>query len=154
MRTLLAVLALSALPAPAVDFGLQVGALEVVLLPPAHGGLYPYVGAAVSVPVGGGFTFVGSLSLEWSFEFARGGLVAVATLDYALSDRVGLDLNAVFIHDQPGLQFRDADFFAGGGPGVSFFFGKWVLSPFFSVLAGLDVGGVSLVPGLNLTRNF
>lgn len=115
-RTFLAVFALSALPVQAVDVGLQVGALEVVLLPPAHGGFYPYVGGAVSVPVGAGFTFVGSLSLEWSFEFGRGGLVAVATLDYALSDHVGLDLNAVFIHDQPGLRFRDADFFAGGSP--------------------------------------
>ncbi len=138
----------------AVDFGLGIGALEVILLPLAHGGFYPYVGGSVTVPIGKGFTFIGSLSIEWSFDQGRGGFVGVLTLDYGLSDRVGLDLNVAFIHDQPGLKFAEAQFFLGAGPGASFFFGKWTLSPFVNFFGGLTVAGASIVPGLNLGRTF
>lgn len=136
--------------AHAVDFGVQAGALEVVLLPPAHGGFYPYVGGFVAAPIGKGFSFVGSLSLEWSFDQGRGGIVVVTTLDYSVSEHVGIDLNGVFIQDQPGLRFAESQFFLGGGPGVSLIFGKWTISPFLSFLGGLNVAGWSIVPGINV----
>lgn len=154
-RTALLALALLAAPAAhAVDFGLQVGALEVVLLPPAHGGFYPYLGGFVAVPLGEGFSFVGSVSFEWSFDQGRGGFVVVTTLDWALNERVGFDLNVAFIHDQPGLKFAEALFFLGAGPGVTVFLGKWAVSPFVNFFGTLNGAGASIVPGLNVGRTF
>jgi hypothetical protein len=150
---LLTVLVLGA-PARAVDFALNVGVLEVILLPPAHGGFYPYVGGSFAVPMGHDFTFIGALSLEWSFDQMRGGLVVVATLDYLMSEHVGFDLNLAFIHDQPGLRFAESDFFLGAGPGVSFFIGKWSISPYLNFFGGLRTSSASIVPGLNVARTF
>ena len=154
MRSLLLAALLLGAPARAVDFALNVGALEVILLPPAHGGFYPYVGASVAVPMGHEFTFVGSVSFEWSFDQQRGGLVVVATLDYLVGEHVGLDLNLAFIHDQPGLRFAEAEFYLGAGPGVSFLFGKWTFSPFLNFFGGLRTASASIVPGLNVSRAF
>lgn len=158
MRPLRAiVLAATLLAAPAahaVSFGVGVGALEVILLPPAHGGFYPYLGGSVTVPLPAGFTFVGSLSYEWSFDQGRGGFVVVLTGDYALSERVGLDLNVAFIHDMPGVRFAESQLFLGAGPGVSIFLGKWTISPFLNFFGGLNVAGASIVPGLNVGYTF
>lgn len=155
MRALaLTVVVLAAPAAQAVDFGVQVGALEVVLLPPAHGGFYPYVGGFVSVPLGAGFTFVGSLSFEWSFDQGNGGLVVVTTLDWALNERVGLDLNVALIQDMPGLRFAESLVFLGAGPGVTVFLGKWAVSPFLNFFGTLNGTGASIVPGLNVGRSF
>lgn len=141
-------------PARAVDFALNVGALEVILLPPAHGGFYPYVGGSMAVPLPHDFTFIASLSLEWSFDQMRGGLVVVTTLDYLLGEHVGLDLNVAFIQDQPGLRFAESEFYLGAGPGVSFLFGKWTFSPFVNFFGGLRTPGASIVPGINVARTF
>lgn len=143
-------------PVRAADFAVNVGALEVLLLPgAAHGGFYPYVGGSVAVPmVDTPFTFIASLSLEWSFDQQRGGFVVVGTLDYAVSEHFGLDLNLAFIHDQPGLRFAEADFFLGVGPGVSFLLGKWTISPFLNFFGGLQTNSASMVPGLNVARAF
>lgn len=149
----LAMLVLGA-PARAVDFAINVGALEVVLLPPAHGGFYPYLGVSLAVPLGHEVTFIGSLSYEWSFDQQRGGLVVVGTLDFLVSEHVGLDLNLAFIHDQPGLRFAEAEFYLGAGPGISLLFGKWAISPFLNFFGGLRTSGASLVPGLNVSRTF
>jgi hypothetical protein len=65
---------------------------------------------------------------------------------------VGFDLNLALIHDQPGVDFSKADLFAGGGPGLSFFFGKWVVSPYVSIFAGLTTPGPSVVFGINVAR--
>jgi hypothetical protein len=106
------------------------------------------------VPVKEGVTFVGSLSLEWSFEQQRGGFVAVGSFDFLVRPWFGVDLNVAFIHDQPGLRFAEAEFFLGAGPGVSFFVGKWSVSPFLNFFGGLRTPGASLVPGLNVARAF
>ncbi len=150
----LSVVLLAAPAARAVDFGLNVGALEVVLLPPAHGGFYPYVGAFVAVPVVGALTFLASLSIEWSFDQQHGGLVLVLTADYQLTSFFGVDLNVALIHDQPGVRFAESQFFLGAGPGVTFFIGKWTLSPFVNFFGGLSTPGASIVPGLNVARSF
>ena len=154
MRALLVALLLLAAPARAVDFALNVGALEVILLPPAHGGFYPYLGGSLAVPLPHDFTFIAALSLEWSFEMGRGGFVVVATLDYLVAEHVGLDLNVAFIHDQPALRFAESEFFLGAGPGVSFLFGKWAISPFVNFFGGLRTPGASIVPGINVARTF
>ncbi|MEW5737965.1 MAG: hypothetical protein AB1938_03510 [Myxococcota bacterium] len=153
-RALVLSVLLTAPVAHAVDFGVGVGVLEVVLLPPAHGGFYVYAGGSVAVPIGKGFSFVGSVSIEWSFDQMRGGFVVVSTLDYLLVEHWGLDLNVVFIEDQPGLKFSEAQLFLGGGPGATFFLGKWAFSLFFNLLGGLNVQGLSLVPGLNVGYTF
>ncbi len=150
--TLLALLL--ALPAGAADLALNVGALEVVTFPPpAHAGLYPNLGVSVALPKEN-VTYVVALSLEWSFDQGRGGLVLVGTADFPLGAHVGFDLNLALIHDQPGLHFDKSDFFVGGGPGLSFFFGRWTLSPFVSIFAGLTTPGASVVPGVNVARTF
>lgn len=156
MRGLVLAALLLAAPAAqaAVVFGLNVGALEVVLLPPAHGGFYPYVGAFVAVPVVDKLSFVASLSVEWSFDQQRGGLVLVTTLDYQLNGWFGVDLNVALIHDQPGLRFAESEFFLGAGPGVTFFVEKWSFSPFVNFFGGLRTPGASIVPGLNIARAF
>ncbi|MEW6429953.1 MAG: hypothetical protein AB1730_00485 [Myxococcota bacterium] len=148
-------LALFAAPAAhAVDFGLQVGALEVVLLPPAHGGVYPYLGGFVAAPLGDGFSFVGSVSFEWSFDQGRGGLVVVTTLDWAPNERVGFDLNVALIQDMPGVRFAESLFLLGAGPGVTVFLGKWAVSPFVNFFGTLNGAGASIVPGVNVGRTF
>lgn len=155
MSAALLAVAMTAAPAAhAVEFGISVGALEVILLPLAHGGFYPYLGGAVGVSLVENLAFIASLSIEYSFDQGRGGFVAVTTLDYALGTRVGLDLNVAFIHDQPGLDFSKAQFFLGAGPGVSIYFGKFTLSPFLNFFAGLTTPGASIVPGINLSRGF
>lgn len=134
----------------AADVSLNVGALEVVALPPAHAGFYPYIGGAMAFPAGP-FTAVTSLSLEVSFDQGRGGLVALASLDYAFTKALGVDVFVALIHDQPRLSFSESLFFLGGGPGLSIFLGRWTLSPFLGLFAGLNAPGWSLVPGLNVS---
>ena len=141
-------------PARAADFAINAGALEVVLLPPAHGGFYPYLGVSLAVPMGHDVTFIGSVSYEWSFDQQRGGLVVVATLDFLVNEHLGIDLNLAFIHDQPGLRFAEADFFLGAGPGFSLLVGKWAISPFLNLFGGLRTDSASLVPGINVSRTF
>lgn len=150
----LVLVSLLSLPAGAVDFAINAGALEVVLLPPAHGGFYPYLGVSAAVPMGHDVTFIGSLSYEWSFDQQRGGFVVVATLDFLVNEHLGIDLNLAFIHDQPGLRFAEADFFLGAGPGFSLLFGKWTISPFLNLFGGLRTDSASLVPGINVSRTF
>ena len=80
--------------------------------------------------------------------------MVVSTLDFLLGEHVGLDLNLAFIHDQPGLRFAEAEFYLGAGPGLSFLFGKWSISPFLNFFGGLRTASASAVPGLNLSRTF
>ena len=145
--------ALATTAAQAADFAANVGVFEVILLPPAHGGLYPYIGGSVSVPTGPAI-FTAALSVEVSFDQGRGGLVAVFTADFPINDHVGLDLNFIVLHDQPGLRFAESQFFIGLGPGATFSYGKWLASLGANVFAGLSVPGFSVGPCLNLARVF
>jgi hypothetical protein len=154
MRATLLALVVLAAPARAFDFAINVGALEVVLIPTAHGGFYPYLGVSIATPLGHDVTFIASLSYEWSFDQKHGGLVVVTTLDFLLGEHVGLDLNFAFIHDQPGLRFAEAEFYLGAGPGLSFLFGKWSISPFLNFFGGLRTESASVVPGINVSRTF
>lgn len=152
MKRLVLLLALAFAPtAHAVDVSLQFGALEVVLVPSVtHAGFYPNVGVAFGFPLGHRLSLITGVALEVSPDRGRGGLVLTGTLDWQVAEHLGLDLTVAAIHDQPGLKLLSSEFFVGGGPGVSVLLGKWTISPFVSVFVGLNVPGVSLVPGLNV----
>ena len=131
-------------------FAANAGALEVVGVPGGtHLGVYPYLGGSLILP-GERVTLVTGLAVEWSPESDRWGLVATFTADVALSPRLGLDLNLAVIHDKAGGDLGGAAFFAGAGPGLSIFAGRWTVSPFVSLFHGLNVSGWSLVPGVNV----
>lgn len=156
MKTWTAVLAvgmaLLARPARAADLGLNVGAIEVLALPgPVHAGVYPALGVSLAFATEH-VVWIPSLSLEWSPEFGRGGLVASVVADFPLSSQLGLDVSLTLIHDQPGFEVRRSDLFLGLGGGCSVFLGKWTLSPFVGLFYGLTTPGWSVVPGLNLAR--
>ena len=153
-RALVVAVALAASPASAVDFGVGVGVLEIILVPPAHGGFYVYAGGSVAVPFANQFAFIGSVSYEFSPDQLHSGFVVVATLDWAVTKRVGLDLNVAFIQDMPGVNFTKSELYLGAGPGVSIFIDKWTLSPFVNFFGGLITPGASIVPGLNVSRTF
>jgi hypothetical protein len=76
--------------------------------------------------------------------------VAVFTADFPLNARVGLDLNLSLTHDQPGLELSKAAFILGAGPGATFYFGKWSVSPMVSLCSALGAGGWSLLPAVNV----
>ena len=133
----------------AADFAVNAGAIEVVALPWAHAGLYPYVGGSVAFPLAH-VTLIAALSVEWSFDQGRGGLVAAGTADFPLGPHLGVDLNLTFIHDMPGARVADSVFYLGLGPGVSIFLGRWAISPYVGVFTGLSAPGFSLVPGVNV----
>jgi hypothetical protein len=136
--------------ARAADVAVNAGALEVVVLPgPVHGGLYPYLGLSAAFPLKG-VTLIPSLSVEVAPENWHWGLVAILTADFALSEKLGLDVNVALIHDQPGFRWLESVFYVGGGAGVSFFLGKWTVSPFVNVFATFGASGASVVPGVNV----
>ena len=152
MRWLATLILLAGPPARAAEVALNAGAIEVLALPgPSHAGLYPYIGVSLVVPTEK-VTLIPGLAFELAPESGRLGLVASLVADWALSDRLGFDLNAALIHDQPGLDFRASEFFIGAGPGVSAFFGKWTASLYVNVFRGLNVDVWSVVPGVNIAR--
>lgn len=124
----------------------------IVLVPAETSALvsYPYVGVSLAIPVGG-FLLIPSLSVEWSPELGAWGLVAVVTLDVPLRDGFGLDLSVNFVHDQVELHWRDAAFFAGAGLGISWSSAAWTISPFMTVLHGLNVPGWYVTPGITVS---
>ena len=96
-----------------------------------------------------GVTLIPSLSVEVAPENWHWGLVAILTADLALTEKLGLDFDVALIHDQPGFKGLEAVFYIGGGTGVSFFLGKWTLSPFVNFFTAFGAGGFSIVPGFN-----
>ena len=85
---------------------------------------------------------------------SRWGFVLTGTGDIALTSRIGFDINVSVIHDQSGVDFGDAIFLVGAGPGLSIFAGRYTVSPYVSVFKGLNVSGWSFVPGVNAAMTF
>ena len=142
----------AALPAQALDVALNAGAIEVVGLKPSpvkHVAVYPSVGVSLVKPLEH-LTLIPGLAVEAAPELGAWGLVASLVADFAVSDRLGLDLDVTVLHDQVGGDVRGAAFLAGGGVGCSLFFGKLTVSPFVNLFVGLNVEGLSLVPGVNV----
>ena len=136
--------------ARAADFAVNAGALEVVGLPPQHLGLYLYAGGSAAF-VSEHAALVPGLSFEVAPENGRLGLVATVVADYPVASGLGLDAQLALIHDQQGFDFKTAVFFAGAGAGVSFFLGKFTVSPFVNLFVELDATrALSLVPGVNV----
>jgi hypothetical protein len=145
-----AVIAASAAGASAADFALSAGALELVSpSAPHHLGVYGYVAASVVVP-SEHVTLVSSVGIEGSPELGAWGLIVGIVADFPVSDHVGVDAIATFVHDQIGERWNEAAFYAGAGAGVSFFVDRWTISPSVVALGGLNVGGWTLAPGINL----
>ena len=138
-------------PAPAfAGLGANAGAIQVIGEP--HGddlGLYPYVAVSKLYPAGK-VAIIPAVGVEWAPRTGNWGFTGVVTADYALGSRIGLDLNAAFIHDQHDHHWSDAAFLAGGGPGFSVYAGKWTVSPYVSWFQGINVSGGALVPGINV----
>lgn len=140
---------LVAAPALATDFAVNVGVIEVAALPgPAHAGAYPYLAGSAVLPAGQ-LLLIPGLGVEWSPELGRWGLVGTLVVDRPVNDWLGVDLIAALLHDQAGASVRSSDFYAGVGVGGTVVAGPVAISPSFSLYRGLDVGGWSLVPGLN-----
>jgi len=134
----------------------NIGATEVVGVPDAtHLGIYPYLGASLVIPgPGKDVTLIPGLSIEWSPDQSRWGFVANGTADFALTPRVGVDLNVTLLHDQAGTDFGDSIFLLGAGPGVSIFAGRYSLSAYVSLFKGLNISGWSLSPGINAAMSW
>ena len=152
MKRHLAVLGLLACAseARAMDVALNAGATEVLTVPPlAHLAVYPAVGVSLVQPLEH-VTLIPGLAVEYAPETGAWGFILSLVADFALNDRLGLDLDVTLLHDQPGAHFEEAALLLGGGVGCSVFLGKWTVSPFVNVFHGLNVPGWSLVPGVNV----
>ncbi|MDB4970162.1 MAG: hypothetical protein JWN44_5851 [Myxococcales bacterium] len=137
------------MPAEAYDFAVNAGAVEVITVPARqHAGFYPYLGFSLVFPTRK-MTLIPGLSVEAAPESGRWGFVWSLVADFAVHDRVGLDVDVVLIHDQPGADVGAAEFLLGAGVGFSVFWGKWTISPYVNVFRDLSVDGWALVPGLN-----
>ena len=137
-------------PARAVDVALNAGAVEVVAIPQTqHLGFYPYAGISLTEA----FTHVAlvpSLVIEFAPENGHWGFVGALVVDFPVTKRIGLDIDAVILHDQPGFDFAKAELLVGGGVGFSIYLGRWTVSPYVNVLYDLVVAGQVVVPGLNV----
>ncbi len=145
-------------PARAQTLAVNVGAIDVVGLPPQHLGFYPYAGVSVAFS-SGPLSFIPAVALEFSPDQTRWGAVLTLTFDYSIKSWMGVDLNLGLIHDMEafnfaGPAFASSVFFLGGGPGVTFLFGKWSVSPGVNLFHGLNVPGWALVPALNVGYSF
>lgn len=150
LRRVLAVCVFGCGTAHAQPASLNVGALEAMGTDGTHYGVYPNAGVGTAVAVAEKTTLVPAAGIEWSPEFGRWGFWAALTLDYALGESVGLDFGIGGAHDQSGLDWGDALFFAGGGPGFSVFLGDWTVSPFVNLWANLADGSLAVIPGANV----
>ncbi len=130
------------------------GVFESLLLPGReHAGLYALVSAGLILPLGRLFLAPG-LSVEASPDTHRWGVVGSLAVDWPLTSSMGVDLGAGLFTDQAGSDFGQALVLGGIGPGMSFFFGNWTISPSVSVLRVLNGPGWAMAPGVLVSRTF
>lgn len=147
-------LLLFATPVFAQDVAANVGVIEVATFPDAgHVGAYPYAGVSLVLPTEQ-LTFVPGLAVEWSPELKHWGFVGTLAIDRKVTKRLGIDFNLALIHDQAGLKWGEAIYFAGAGPGCTVFFGDWGLSSSAVFFRQLDTIAWALVPGINAGHVF
>jgi hypothetical protein len=140
----------AAAPAQAIDVGLNAGTVEVVGLPDGnHLGFYPYVGVSLT-KAWKRVALIPSLAVELAPENRHWGFVGALTVDFPVAKHLGLDVDAVLLHDQPGVDFRAAELLVGAGGGCSIFLGRWTLSLYVNAFYDLVVPGWAIVPGVNL----
>jgi hypothetical protein len=137
----------------AANPSINVGVVDLVAPTADHLGAYPYVAVSVMIPTQR-VTLVPTVGVEWSPELGAWGFSGCVVVDVPVAKRIGLDLIGSLIHDQSGTAFGDAAFYAGLGGGVSVFHETWTISPSVSVLRGLNVGGWTLAPAVNLAYAF
>jgi hypothetical protein len=139
--------------ASASDPSLNVGMVDVVATGGENIGAYPYVAVSLVVPKDR-VTLIPTIGVEWSPELGAWGIAGGLVVDVPVAKRVGVDVIATLIHDQPGASFANAAFYGGLGGGVSVFCDEWTLSPSISLLRGLNVNSWTLAPALNVSRAF
>ncbi len=116
-----------------------------------HLGIYGAIEAGYIRALSSRFALIPSMGFAFAPDTHAWGGIAKLTAEWHISDYVGLDLIASVMHDQPGLHWSHAEFFAGFGPGVSLFLAHGRLIVSASVLFMHNVangsGGV-VVPAL------
>lgn len=142
--------------APAVTYGATVGVSEYVGTPwVKHYGVYPNVGAFVSVPTSFG-SVTPAFAFEYSPEFGVGGLMPSLAADVAQSDVWGVDVIASAWSDQATSDFSKAAYYAGLGAGASVFLGKVTLSGSANFHRGLNAAAATWIafPSLGASYTF
>jgi hypothetical protein len=132
---------------------LNAGVVDLVAPTADHLGAYPYVALSMIVPKDH-VTLIPTIGIEWSPELSAWGFNGALVVDVPVAKTVGLDVIASLVHDQVGGEWNKAAFYAGIGGGCSIFRDTWTFSPSVSLLRGLNVGGWSLAPALNVSYAF
>lgn len=136
----------------AQNFAGNIGVLETVGIPDGtHLGVYLFSTASLVIPVNDKVSLIPNLGAEWAPEFDRWGFIGILVADYTISQRVGLDLNLIFVHDQFKGKWNEALYFFGFGPGFSIFLDKWTISPSVNFYRGLNVSGWCVDPTINIS---
>ena len=155
MRAWLAVVIAMLVPrlAHAWEPAINAGVVDVVAPTLKHVGAYPYVAVSMGVPWDHVF-LASTVGVEWSPELGAWGFTGALSIDVPVAKRLGIDVLGSLTHDQAGMAWRGAAFYAGIGAGVSVFCDAWALSPSISAVHGINVGGWTLAPTFNVSRAF
>lgn len=97
-----------------------------------------------------------AIGIEWSPDGRKWGLSGSVTGEYHVSKHVAIDVTLAVVHDQEGTRWSNAEFFIGGGPGVSFYVGRrfiFGLNMFIMRCLGPE-GGFVLMPSFSTTVRF
>lgn len=90
--------------------------------------------------------------IDWAPQDNKWGISGSVTFEWRMFERVRFDINIVFMHDQDG----HAEFFAGGGPGLTFLVTKRILVelslPWLACLK--SPSGALFAPSLSIAWRF
>jgi len=140
--------------ARAGDLAVAAGFAEAISVPAtAHLGAYPFAALALVVPAGR-FAVVPSVGVEYAPDTGHWGFLGTVVVDTPVSRAIGFDVILSLAHDQPGSQWHEAAFAAGGGLGLSITTAPAVFSPSFLVYADVASGALSVSPGISVARVF
>jgi hypothetical protein len=140
--------------AHALGSAVSVGASEVVDLPAGGpGALYPYGALSAFLEIGR-WSLGPSIGGEIAPEIGRWGLFWSFWTELSIVDWMGLEVEALLVHDQPGARFARAELWAGAGAGLSFAYGNWSVGPQVDVLRDVASPASAAAVGLELCRSF
>jgi len=130
------------------------GIAEDISVPAAaHEGMYSYAAVAVVLPAGR-VAVVPSVGVEYAADTGHWGFIGTVVVDTPITRTVGFDVIVSGGHDQPGAQWNEAAFAAGGGIGLSITTAPAVISPSLCVFADVHSGELSVTPGVSVARVF
>ncbi|MDO8424971.1 MAG: hypothetical protein Q7T01_00420 [bacterium] len=140
--------------ASAQDWGLNVAGSESLGLDDGveHLGFYPCVVVSYTFKMGEVAISPG-LGVEWAAGGDFWGFMATVAADYPITESFGVDGIVAFVHDQRRGDWAHAGYYAGLGPGVSWFVTSRVtVTPNVLLFRGLndDAAAWALGPGVNI----